>query len=241
MYYQSYEDYMRNILGYPVTDNYTYEMRPSDYYMPQRNCENVVGVTYDSAEIEALYPDIYKMVNPVVCQTCLNCRKPMCKQVLEEMTEEIYQKVTVNQDIMVHINVDNRSSNESNNSSNKKEIDNRNTLDKTNIAPVRSSNISNTSAVRNIASKPVENRSIEEETRQIRTNNPLLRDLIRILILNQILGGNRPPQRPPRPPFPGPGMPPPPGGPGRPPFPGGGPNRPPRPEPRSGYDEYLKF
>ena len=134
----------------------------------------------------------------------------MCKQVLEEMTEEIYQKISVNQEIMVHINVDNRSSNEI---TTKKEVENRSSADKAGIATTRATNIvsTNTNTARNAASKPTENRG-EEETRQIRVNNPLLRDLIRILILNQILGGNRPPQRPPRPPFPGPGMPPP-GGP----------------------------
>ena len=52
-----------------------------------------------------------------------------------------------------------------------------------------------------------------EETREIserRSNNSTLRDLIKILILKQLLGNNRPPVRPPRPPYPGgaPGMPP---------------------------------
>ncbi|MFR0822992.1 MAG: hypothetical protein ACLU84_02255 [Clostridia bacterium] len=211
MYYQSYEDYMRNILGYPVMDNYsanTYEAYPNEYYMPQRNYENECA--NDVSQIESLYPDIYRIVNPMVCQACSNCRKPMCKQVLEEMTEEIYQKISVNQEIMVHINVDNRSSNEI---TTKKEVENRSSADKAGIATTRATNIvsTNTNTARNAASKPTENRG-EEETRQIRVNNPLLRDLIRILILNQILGGNRPPQRPPRPPFPGPGMPPP-GGP----------------------------
>lgn len=62
----------------------------------------------------------------------------------------------------------------------------------------------------------------KQEDRQIGTNNNFLRDLIRILILQKIIGGgHRPPMppRPPRPPFPGgpnPGPRPP-----RPPFPGG--------------------
>ncbi len=72
-----------------------------------------------------------------------------------------------------------------------------------------------------------ENREISPK-RETRQSNFTLRDLIKILILNQLLGRNRPPFRPrpprppmpPRPPFPGPGrpgMPPP----SRPPFPGG--------------------
>ncbi len=60
----------------------------------------------------------------------------------------------------------------------------------------------------------VENRE-GKETRSPRPSNPLLRDLIRILILNQLLGGGLFHGRPPmRPPFPGPGPY------GRPPFPG---------------------
>jgi len=58
----------------------------------------------------------------------------------------------------------------------------------------------------------------------------LLRDLIRILILNRLLGGGRFPERPPRPPFPGPGRPP-----VRPPFPG------PMQPRQVDYDNYLKF
>ena len=61
---------------------------------------------------------------------------------------------------------------------------------------------------------------IKTESRETRQpNNPLLRDLIRILILQRLFGGGVivPPRPiPPRPPFP-------PVGPGRPPFPGGRP------------------
>ena len=62
----------------------------------------------------------------------------------------------------------------------------------------------------------------KQEDRQVGTNNNFLRDLIRILILQKIIGGGHRspmPPRPPRPPFPGgpnPGPRPP-----RPPFPGG--------------------
>lgn len=63
------------------------------------------------------------------------------------------------------------------------------------------------------------------ETRQDRRiSNPTLRDLIKILILNQLLRRNRPHRpRPPFPPHGGPGMPPP-----RPPYPGGRPPMQPR-------------
>ena len=52
------------------------------------------------------------------------------------------------------------------------------------------------------SSNVIQNRDIKDvvEDRRVR-RNPLLRDLIRILILNRLLGGNRPPKRPP---YPGP-------------------------------------
>lgn len=65
--------------------------------------------------------------------------------------------------------------------------------------------------------KRVDNRNHKEPMREDRqrVNNPLLKDLVRILILNRLLGYGRPPYRPPMPPPPP--RPPYPGGPGRPP------------------------
>lgn len=78
----------------------------------------------------------------------------------------------------------------------------------------------------------------EEENRASRPNNYLLRDLIKILILNQLLGRPQPPRPGPgRPPFPGPGPLPP-----RPPFPGGpGPVRPPMPPQPRDYNDNVMF
>ena len=114
---------------------------------------------------EELYPEIYRKINPAVCQMCDKNVEPLTKELLEQMTEQIYNTVEGDVNTVVNINVE--------------------------------------------AGKRVDNRGIKEpakaevrEKRQ-RINNPLLRDLIRILILNRILGGNRPPMPPPRPPFPG--------------------------------------
>ena len=75
----------------------------------------------------------------------------------------------------------------------------------------------------NLKDKP-ENRG---EDRQLRNRG--LRDLIKILIIRELLGrpGHRPPRPPVRPPFPG----------GRPGMPPQGPNRPPM-MPRNIYDIY---
>ena len=75
----------------------------------------------------------------------------------------------------------------------------------------------------------IETKNVRQEDRQISGRNNFLRDLIRILILKELLGGGNFP-RPPKPPFPP--RPPFPGGPGpnpRPPFPPQNPGGPIRP------------
>ncbi len=205
MYYQNYEDYMRSVLGYPIETTYdNYIIQSRDYNVNYQN----------NSELESMYPEIYKKINPVVCEVCERSKTPITKELIENMTEEVYQRVEINNEIWLKINVDENIT--------QKEIQNRTTNAKTNS--VR--NVSEMESVRQVG---------QTENRQRRPNNPLLRDLIRILILNRILGGgfpNRPPHpRPPRPPFPGPG---------RPPFPGGPGGRPPRPQPRD-YEDYFKF
>ena len=105
------------------------------------------------------------------------------------------------------------------------------------INNTNSANNVNTSETRKDETTPTssgENRGEDRQFRPIR--NRTLRDLIRILIIRELLGrpgfpGNRPPMRPP---FPGR----PPRPPMRPPFPGGPGGRPPM-MPRSDFDNYY--
>lgn len=202
MYYQNYEDYMKAVLGYPIESMDRYPMNfleeTRDYSM----------VYQDRNELEECYPEIHRVIYPVVCEICDRCNKPITKEMIDGMVNEVYQRVETNNEISIRINIDNRSE--------EKEIEN------------RIGNSSKNNLLRNngASSEPVR-RVQETENRQRRPQNQLLRDLIRILLLNQILGGNFP-NRPPRP---KPPM--------RPPFPGG-PRPPMRPQPRD-YDDYFKF
>ena len=227
MYYQNYEDYMRNVLGYSIEPDIPTYNRNYEMYLPVSNNTQQVSRVM-SPEMEEWYPECYRIIQPIVENACENCHTEITKEVVDNLTEDVFQKVCCNTRIVQYVNGENRST--------AKEENNR-SMEKKNSVNATSSNLSNASIRNrnNSQSKIVENRGMEEENRQqARINNPLLRDLIRILILRQLFGGNFPHRPPLRPPFPG--------GPGnrpptRPTYPGG---RPPRPEPRD-YENYLKF
>ena len=177
MYYQNYEDYMRQVLGYPINDPNIYETY--NYSNENTYSSNRVQNNLTEAEIKALYPESYNVIYPLVCKACEENNETISKSTVDKMTDDIYKLIENRENSQV---------------SARQEA-------KRELTPKRT---------------PIKNES--RETRQ--TNNPLLRDLIKILILQRLLGGGviAPPRPiPPRPPFP------PPVGPVRPPFPGGRP------------------
>ena len=189
MYYQNYEDYMRQVLGYPINDPNIYETY--DYRNENTYSLNQVQNNLSEAEMKALYPDSYNIIYPLVCKACEANNEPISKSVVDKMTDDVYKLVERNETVVnIKIEAQNR---ENSHVSARQEM-------KRELTPKRT--------------------PIKTETRETRqTNNPLLRDLIRILILQRLFGGGAitPPRpMPPRPPFP-------PVGPGRPPFPGGRP------------------
>ena len=183
MYYQNYEDYMRSILGYPIQEQNLFSNTYSNYN--NMEYEYATQMPRYSKEILDLYPEIYKIVNPMVCKVCEANTKPITKELLEQMTEEIYLNIEsdpteyVSQVVNVKVNLPNQ--------------------DEKRQGKNMGQNI--------YSSQKKENRideKINAENRQVRRKNNILRDLIKILILNQLLGGNmKPPRpRPYRPPFP---------------------------------------
>lgn len=189
MYYQNYEDYMRQVLGYPINDPNIYETY--DYRNENTYSSNQVQNNLTEAEMKALYPDSYNIIYPLVCKACEANNEPISKSVVDKMTDDVYKLVERNETVVnIKIEAQNR---ENSRVSSRQEM-------KRELTPKRT--------------------PIKTETRETRQpNNPLLRDLIKILILQRLFGGGAitPPRpMPPRPPFP-------PVGPGRPPFPGGRP------------------
>lgn len=152
MYNSNYEEYMQNILGYSIRPQNTYQLPENIYEMP-------MSASYENMDLESLYPDIYRMIQPMVQKACMRATGVINEEMINNMTEEIYNAMSE----------ETRSSRETSKTS----------------AEIRTNNTQNTRRV--------------EETRQ---NNYLLRDLIRILIIKELL--RRRPGRPPmRPGYPG--------------------------------------
>ena len=208
MYYNDYEDYMRSVLGYNNINSNMPNMYNQDYYMSnnrmpcqmstyQNDCSgNTMGES-----VEDLYPDIYKIVNPLVCKVCQNNTKPITNDLIEQMISQVYNSIKADDINIVNINIETG------------DVVNRET-----------NNRAQENKDSKLSKEKIESRS-SDETRNQRQNNPLLRDLIRILLLNRLFGNQRPMPRPPvRPPFPG--------GPG---FPG------PMPGPRPSMPRYEQY
>lgn len=169
--YNSYEEYMRDVLGYPYNRS---DIMQNTYNNTYNNYQTqTVESNVNEQELRECYPEIYNIVKPMVKTTCqMYAGRTITKEVIEEMTLKIYNSVETNENRSVH-------------------------------------------EERKLKNGDVINPNAKQENREDRQrpNNFLLRDLIKILLLNELL---RPGGRPPMPPRP---VPPP-----RPPI---GPNRPP--------------
>ena len=241
MYYQNYEDYMRNILGYSTNNNHNMV----NNYTNTMYDDYLYNMPRYSSEILDLYPEIYKIINPMVCKICDSNTKPITKELIDKMTEEIYLNIESdpyiieNDTVNVRVNLPKESekndinkynlsmSNTNYQKENRKErinIPNRDNRTDSNTITGTSNHKDSTQERRIVSNNLKDNKegnnlSIVKESvgekrvdiynqdnreyRQRRQNNHL-RDLIRILILNRLLGGNFRPHRPnpPRPPYP---------------------------------------
>lgn len=159
-----YQDYINSIIG-----------------APQRNLMNLDNTPFSvtsnvyNMDLERYYPEIYKILYPMIQSACMRNTKPLTEETLDEMVKDIYSNFNAED-----LTNDVRSSTKSKESSS------------TNKLPTKTD------------STEVRGRG---EDRVIRPNNYMLNDLIRILLIRELLGrpGPFPPNRPgfppPRPPF----------------------------------------
>ncbi len=95
MSYQNYEEYMRSVLGYSpyVGNDYTYTDEQEDIYNYSNDTMQVTP-TAPTQDLTQFYPDIYKIIYPMVCKVCnINLNRELTKELLDQMTDEIYQNM----------------------------------------------------------------------------------------------------------------------------------------------------
>ena len=183
MYNQTYEDYIRNILGYNnnIAQTSAYSTNQFNY---SYNNEYQSNLSRTNEELEDCYPEIYKIVYPMVRKACSQINTPINREVIEQMTDEIYSAI--------------EETNESRESQSTQV-----NISLTNATRQTKSETNNPNAVNNARKADVKVSENEiQENRSPRRNS--IRDIIKILLLR--LGRPhrpRPPMRPPRPPFPG--------------------------------------
>lgn len=183
MYNNPYEEYMRNSLGYNMNPMMNMNMGMNQTNPMMEMYETEGNFTCDQTSVDDMYPEIYRIVYPMICKACMAANENVTEDLVSRITNEVYMNVE-------HMEMG----------------ENRSTIVN-----------ANTPASKNIKSDVSKTSSSSINTRQeTRQRNPLLRDLIRILVLRELIGNpGRPPR--PRPPFNPPGRPP--FGPGpRPPF-----------------------
>lgn len=196
MLYNNYEEYMKNVIGSSniPSNPYRYCNCGSQYgneygntYGSVRNNQygnqfanqynNQYGNMYNNPQqinVEQLYPDIYKMINPMVCEMCDLNNEPITEELVDRMTNVIYDNVVNRVEVqnIINVNIETRKADgESSNDKGTCKKENRTT------------------------SSIIENRQQNNPSHRPRRNR-LLQDLIRILILNRLLRPNRPPFRP---------------------------------------------
>ena len=183
MYDNQYEEYIRSVLGYPSTTNMNQnQMYQNEYQNPsQINMRN---------DLEECYPEIYKIIYPMVKKACDGNMGANSREEIERMTDEIYSALEDSNQINVNINLGNTVSTTNSNTQNRNEIHKEGVQKKSS------------------EKQEVESRKIETENRRSPRNNNL-RDLIKILLIRELLGrphnhfplrpphNPRPPMRPP--------------------------------------------
>lgn len=82
-----YEEYMRSVLGYHSKQENTYSNEIYDRNNYQYN-------SIETEELNRMYPDIYKVIYPMVCKVCNENKGREINEIyVEEMTDKIYNSL----------------------------------------------------------------------------------------------------------------------------------------------------
>ena len=100
MYDGTYDEYIRSILGYNQNEMYDYN---NNYNYSYRTQDNMTVA--QNSQLEQNYPEIYKVVYPMVSKRCENVRADLSNEELEKMTDEIYFALESKKETQLNINL----------------------------------------------------------------------------------------------------------------------------------------
>lgn len=203
-----YNDYFRNYGSQPTYKNGydEYLDYENDFYSMDndynRFATRPVSATpynYDNRtymDVSNMYPDIYKQISPIIDRKLNSCNfRSIDNSMLEKLTFAIYDEV-IKTDIGKKLNTTNNNQNTSNSGfsqSYNKKI--------TNQGMTKYSSTSNANYPSSASSKKSNKDNVQETSVQPSRNNCLLCDLIKIMILNNLVGNQKTPKPEPRMPF----------------------------------------
>ena len=107
-----YEEYMQNFMNYPGCGcQNTYDQYNSNYQYGEGLDPNMFGYGYfgqnmnyrnmntqnmnmmQANELENCYPEIYKVVYPMVKKVCMKCRGIANPKMIDDMVNEVYNNI----------------------------------------------------------------------------------------------------------------------------------------------------
>lgn len=102
MDYQNYDSYMRNTLGFSGSNC------SNPCMMPYQNMSVSPMFSGQCNDLERMYPDSYRVVCPMVVSACNTVNMPITEDMLDNMTDDIYDRAMADGRISVDINIETR-------------------------------------------------------------------------------------------------------------------------------------
>lgn len=169
MYNNVYQEYINNMLG--TNPNYN-RIEPANFEN-SINTNQFFQNPVHNENLEKLYPDLYRLLYPMIQHACIKNTNQLSENTVNDMVEEIYSNFVSDNNSVANFNSDSNI-----------EVRSGKNFETGYVSKSRSSTA--------ITAKKEERIS---EKREIRQDDYILRDLIKILVLRELLrtpGINRP-------------------------------------------------
>ncbi len=190
MFYSNNDSYMQDLYYYNQMPSNTYMNSFGNNMIGNPNMQTIQGRTnipnnqmftnqgfftnnMPIQNLNTLYPSIYRILNPVISRVVLNNNQPITEDLLNNMTDTVFNIVEGQIDFgddQVQRNNNNENQQSNTNSSN--------------------NNVSNNSANRASESARQTNQTSQPSNTRNNRGDSLLRDLIKILIIKELLSRN---------------------------------------------------